>query len=1174
MMKTHLGWFFGLFACVAQAEPARTLYFSPDTANDASAKYNNFGYKVYGWANWTNAAGERVSVAANDQLVVNHNAIISAGGGTAVALHGITWQNNSQALNQGTLILAGGGSGYVETVQNRQRPHYGTLMLKGSGEVPVVTPSGAVYAVQVGINAESDQLTLVKRGAGALRVTDGAWCSGSRCTLKKLRLEAGMFYWCTYGAGGKRIDDHQIYPQGQDLVFADDGSTAEVNFNINNLDCELIDCTFREAPTAATPHHYVDSADTTNVCLRFTGTPGLADTAFGGAFRHCAGLVWNPASADRTFSFTNATSTTRGRLEVRNGTVRVRDGATFTALSEIKVGATGAFELAADAGNAFMADALDVAAGGKVRVGVGKTLTVLALTVDGAAQGYATYTAADASAWLEGEGSVTVQPYRNPNPIVVEIPEGVNADLATALATYIQNGRTATLASLNGGADATSSLVKRGLGTLSMTNAIPSYEGALYFEAGVVFCGVRYAFGKEWNAAAPVSVSSGATLSCASTNDCLNVGRTLYVAGTGAAGYNGALYSTPNRVKNNYDLQNVFGQQVRLTADARVAPGTWTRVGNEVYLQGHTLTVRGISANDHPLHMYTVQDDGDIVIEKGQWRGFNIALNGTAARTVTFRDGGGLRFVGNTPEFTGSNLARTTFRFTGTDDTDLIYTDYDLKPRDARQNLWDFPAILDTRVSFMYQSDRRYGFVQILAPISGTGGFSCVGSRNVFLHLLNTACTYTGGILFGRGTIWAYGNGAIPNGPDAGAVTLAPDAAPFVGSIYTNTFDGVAFMCPDTYALPELKVAGSFPARVQNGQGAWRRVTVTGTGGVDYYSALGAPLLDLQKGTFKLPRGVQPGLWEGTNVFANAAAAQAAHDAGTAYTNLAVRGPTTAIRRNTYNYTNWKANELVTYTGYVWNRTASDATVTFASALDGAPVTVKIDGTTVLTAAASAFAKANVTLAPGPHAFEYRAWSGSTVPAPRATNWRSNFGFVYDAQGRDSTDPNDYAFAVDTGDGALFTRSTNTVENLPVFGEMACAAGTTIDVNGNAYTAADVSGWPVVTNTATDASAAASFAITNRFIVNGATVAADRALVARLPLSFGTTGGVLATNLDALAHGTYTIATAPAPIVFEAGATPLRRRLATDNGKWLVRTSEDGTALQLVHSVGTVLVVR
>ena len=105
------------------------------------------------------------------------------------------------------------------------------------------------------------------------------------------------------------------------------------------------------------------------------------------------------------------------------------------------------------------------------------------------------------------------------------------------------------------------------------------------------------------------------------------------------------------------------------------------------------------------------------------------------------------------------------------------------------------------------------------------------------------------------------------------------------------------------------------------------------------------------------------------------------------------------------------------------------------------------------------------------------------------------------------------------------------------------------------------------------ASAAASFSITNAFVVDGATLAADASMKVAMPLSFGTTGQVSVTNLENAVRGAYTLATAAEPIEF-AGGEPLGTRFSTDTRGWVVHRSPDGKSLTLDYCANTILGFR
>ena len=318
--------------------------------------------------------------------------------------------------------------------------------------------------------------------------------------------------------------------------------------------------------------------------------------------------------------------------------------------------------------------------------------------------------------------------------------------------------------------------------------------------------------------------------------------------------------------------------------------------------------------------------------------------------------------------------------------------------------------------------------------------------------------------------------------------------------------------------------------------------------------------------------GATPGLWEGIATYSSAANAQNAFNGSATPTNYVVRGPYMASVREKDNVAAWSKNSLVTYTGYIWNRTGAPVTWTLASSIKD-PVTVTIDGSAVLSGGAAALASADVTLTPGPHAFEWRAWNGdddSTGPHKPA-NWANEFGFVYDPQGRgDVSTTDNFVLATDDGDGALFTRYTNATERLPAFGTLAFDTGTTLDLNGNAYAANEIMGWPVVTNTCTDATSVAALTITNSFTVDGATLAAGRQLVSSVPVTFAPGATVSLTNSALIARNGQT----KFPVLTAPTLNWNQSKLKQDGKDWAVRHDPENHVITLEYCASTVIILR
>lgn len=1155
-MKFKHGFALGVVTLAVLGASAELLTFTP--------KVNSNGQ--WTWANaenWLTASGGNKAPAEGDDLLVDTPANNYHAANAGVYVSSIRITKNAlpySGVSWNGFNLKEGGAGLVVEHADAKSA-YSTLFLDGD----VTVDLAGDYWWQGGIQGRTStrKSRVTKQGTANLKIPKIANANWTGATIRE-----GTFTLTT-DSGVAGIDFH----------FDGSAATAKLVLSGNIM---LKDGGLSSTTDLPTTNHGVYD-DSGSRSLTISGTPKSTALYFAGGFHEKVSFIFAPSVPGCTFTAARAASTTTGDLTVSNGTFCVAEGASFAKLAHLYVKDQGVLSLASDAG-AVTSGYIELTGSGVVDVGAGIVWEIPKLIHTGTAVPDGDYTSATCD-WVTGEGTVRVNHRKNyVNPIYLDVASDATMSVAEALTAYnaAHEGESVSVESLNGGADASRTLVKTGAGLLKMDQAIPDFTGEVHIEAGVLRTEVRYSIGKESNSNAPVYVYSGATMYTLTTNSNMNVGRTVHIAGTGASGYQGAL-QCGNTFSGNYHLYNVFGGKIILDEDASARVGTWIEVADQLTLNGHTLTVIGNngSSNDSPFHLRTVTDNGHIVVQNAEWRSEpRVTFNGTDPNnSVTMKSRGGIRFTSNSPTVDGSGVKAWKFQFEGPNS--VFYGDYHVSARDSGNNRLISPTILDTMVSAVYQGDRRRGCLFVDVPLSGTGGFKTEGGRNFFLHLLNSDNSFTGGLTFDRGVIWAYPNGSVPvNGP----VTLQPSQATYnvVGNSnnnlnFQNYFDGIAFMQPDTYALPELISKGAYPARVQNGQGAWQKVTQNGAGGLEYYTELGAPLLDVKKGFVKLPRGAAAGLWEGTNICADAAAAKTAYESTTTYTNLAVRGPTSALQMEGYNYTSWKPKECITYSGYIWNRGATDVTWTLASALQNGSVTVKIDGTPVLTAAASKLVSANVTLTPGPHAFEYRAYCENSAAAPYApTGWAAKFGFVYDVQGRnDTSSPDNFKPCVDTGDGALFTRTANTSAHLPVFDEMKFAAGTSLDVNGNAYTAARMRGWPTVTSSATDASANPSFAISDKLVVDGADLAADRTLTVQMPFSFGETGGILATNLATATHGRYTIARTTDAAGMDFGSAGFTRsRVQTDERNWLVYPSADGKELVLEYSASTLLIFR
>ena len=1083
--------------------------------------------------------------------------------------------NANNTIHQGYVSILAGGDGLIMNFVGAMT-WYAGIHIAGTGEASVDVPAGATFNGQKGIRTASKttDVTFVKKGAGNF-VT--AYEGGNIYYPMKTKLQGGTLTMRTTETS-----------TGHELVFDSNEPDLRLKFTTAKnqpRDWTIQNGSISESAEVDNTTHGIssDAANGRLYYLRLTGTPKLAEQRFTGQLYDTAGIAFLPGAKqagddDYVFTFAKAVSAAGGGIAVTNGTVRLAEGASFTCLQRLDVGATGTFKVESGSGARFVCVNLDVAAGGKLDIAAGVNLSFMQGRAGGQPLATGTYTATGANGstaadWITGDGQVTVDRAPAIDPIVLTVDAGTSY-LPEALAAYnLATGENVTFASLNGGDDKARTLVKRGAGQLSLTNAMASYEGTIRVEGGVLFSNAQNALGKTPNDAHPIAVFPNAQYRCESKAHNPNANRIFRIQGRGPDG-TGALHINNMTGGNSgvgqiYGLDGMAGKMIYLDGDAAVGGNFWISYPS-VNLNGHDLTI--VSSNsENTFNVGNFIGDGNIYVTNAAFRvGSSIEFQqATVPHTLHIGKNAQFRFV--TSALGGAALDKWSVEFAA--DCSDLFGDWGFNRRNETLDTFSIPVTLNKMIHLHGQIDRWYAHVRFTSTVTGTGGFVTAkdyGNRrhSGWLHLNNPANSFTGGFEFDRGVIWSYCNGAIP--ADGGPVKLMRKTAT---DLERCVYDGVAFPAPhEFYALPELQVSGTQTARVQCGEGAWKKIVKEGASTLEYYSEVGAPRVEVKAGTLKLPRGAAPGLWEGIATYSSAANAQNAFNGSATPTNYVVRGPYMASVREKDNVAAWSRNSLVTYTGYIWNRTGAPVTWTLASSIKD-PVTVTIDGSIVLSGGAAALASADVTLTPGPHTFEWRAWNGDddTTGPHKPTNWADNFGFVYDPQGRgDVSTTDNFVLATDNGDGALFTRYTNATERLPAFGTLAFDPGTTLDLNGNAYAANEIMGWPVVTNTCTDATSAAALTITNSFTIDGAALAAGRQLVSSVPVTFAPGATVTLTNSALIARN----GRKSFPVLTAATLNWNDSKLTRDSKDWIVRLDGDGKTLVLEYIASTTIIFR
>ena len=787
--------------------------------------------------------------------------------------------------------------------------------------------------------------------------------------------------------------------------------------------------------------------------------------------------------------------------------------------------------------------------------------------------------------------------------------DGTTNTLAEAIAAYnTAHGTSYDISSFNGGELAAYALIKEGDGTLVMGTAIAGFTGPIVINDGVLKCECTNALGAD-TTSSHVYVRDGATFyvkRIADSENIKNNNRNLHIAGDGHNGQ-GALNVDKARKSNSWNATGIYGKVLYLDDDATAVHPSWAVLANPVYLNGHTLVVKSAdkfsssqgSYCDATYQAATLNGPGKMVIDDSIYYLSGTTLNDTTpGNEIEVRNNGGFRFwKGN---YTGYNWI---IRFTG--ETAWLFGDNnDARMRfgqdanatiiyNARRNRIGSPMILtDTTLKMRTQSGIWDNWVFLEGPISGRGNINLECASWQFpahrLSLLNPANSFIGTATVDKGLLYVYEPGTLPS-----TVSLVVSRSHALDYKLQKTecvpeYFGAEFLSPNPQTLNSLTFTsvadgGTYHSgRIQGGCGTFSKIDKQSPNTMEYYSGIGSPLLNVEGGTVKLPRGPAPGLWEGTNKNDIVQESNPGSYWGAVFssrrvaTNLVARGPLIA---NFELFPHYAApiGSPVTYSGYLWNRYGQDVTVTLVSSMS-AYTRLYIDDVAVIeqntySGADNAYDQVftNLTLTTGPHKFEYRTTGSPCI----SNNWDRMLGFAIDPLARGAlSDTNNFYTIVDPGDGSIFTRSLEEAD-LPHFDEMRFAPGTTLDLNGNAYVASTISGFPTVTSSAEDAFAAPSLTITNRFIVNAAELAADPTLKLSLamPLTFGAEASVMVTNLAALARGSSHVL---AEVTGEGNALSVasgfRQRCELDSRKWAIRVSE--TAIELAPAPGLVIMLK
>lgn len=732
-------------------------------------------------------------------------------------------------------------------------------------------------------------------------------------------------------------------------------------------------------------------------------------------------------------------------------------------------------------------------------------------------------------------------------------------------------------------------ILKKGAGTL-VASDIGSYAGAITIEKGVY----QYAKAVQLGASSggAVHVLTGGTLECNQSDAQRAVGKTVYFEGPGATDDYGALRFDGTTTPAS-DAVGPFGERLVMTGDATITdaltPNTKCCFAKLTFdMQGHTLTM-----NCHGSGTYfrnsSVVNSGHIVVKTKSF-GFNqVDFDGTAANTLTVT-GSSSFYFGYQPE------ARTSPWTLVFDTTANIH-------QEGAPSYWHGPVVFKKRIPYgAYSSNQSLYFDN---QVSGSVGLSVIGKDEIHgsgtrirfnptLELGYPGNTFEGGVAVNFGTLSLPVNGALP--ANGGKLSL------------TNSTVKLDATGKVKYELPELSCHGTGVVSVVGGYGTWKGTVVKeNREDLVYDSHVSMDALDVRAGrVVRLPNAPNPhaGLYRGMQRYGSHNAALSAFSTRVTFTNETVLTPDRAFGCNTANiaqpgtteadWKGWTTNALYTYTGYLWNRTGTNVTWTFAMCTVD-QVRMYIDGNEIFQhKSTSDVDVTNVFLTTGPHAVEIRMennddkWAG----ARNTPGWAGTHGIVVDRLGRgyrtrytDSSSGNEYWTSnkdlfeqlIDPGDGSVFTTclpdETPVIPFVPAekdifsIGAMSFAPGTGagfVTRGASEFEIADLTGLPQLEN-------AFMLTVTNRWTVSLPEATTNR-LTTTGSLKFGADTTLRIENPEkfrpkGVTAAEYVIAET------DEGVVGLPTLEPVDN--WALRRSDDGKKLLLEYTApGLLLLIR
>ena len=629
-----------------------------------------------------------------------------------------------------------------------------------------------------------------------------------------------------------------------------------------------------------------------------------------------------------------------------------------------------------------------------------------------------------------------------------------------------------------------SKLVKKGIGGLDVAVSLEGFMGAIDVDEGTYIYRTSTSLGSLSEGNGAVTVKDGATACawCETVNGLSPYGKTFVIAGDGL--------DDAGALDCRTEQQNgPFGSKIVIDGDARIRNKTQWYPSNDknkivqIDMKGHDLKIYSESSSPS-LRYLDISNPGNMVFEKNKMAiTDSINFGGSSENKLIIENGGSVHFS-TTVKGKGCWTVIGSLNGYGEMFGDGSYSQYNTHPgASTNVGYWAGPVELRAAKQRVKYAGTRNGGLSLGGKVTGEGGFQVSGNaewdgsshKHPYLNLINPANDFTKGVECYYGGLRVWNDGALP---DVSPLVLSRDGE----VVFENLV--VPFV-----RLPQLKVTGERDDNhpeyvltnvVRFGRGKWKGIEKTNGEPLAYYSGIGADVFDIKKGTVLMSgQSKIAGLIGGCRKYASYEAAKAAYDSGEIVTNGFYAG-VNALYNIAHEW--WTVSggcNLITYHGYIWNRTGGDVTWSFAGGR-GSNTKFSIDGETLFDESTKAGpAVCTVTLSHGCHEFDLRIVKNSDNKYwNNSTEWKWEvFEFGYDPEGRGSDIEAYYKKITDPGDGSFLTvcrpedglvypgyEEEGAQSHQVDFGVIKFAEGTSIDFQGASYVFNSIEGVPAISN--------------------------------------------------------------------------------------------------------------